>query len=82
MRYEEWDWPPRRRQYRRARFRAVAITLLPSSSGWSSPGVRKAVDIYWRITIGIIKALLAVVLSVVAISAFWLLWTIICIARS
>jgi hypothetical protein len=68
--YQEWDWPPRRHRFR-TRFDVY------QPSGWNSPGVRKAIDIYWRVTIGIIKALLAIVLSVIAMSAFWLLWVII-----
>ena len=46
-------------------------------SGWSSPGVRKAVRIYWRVTITLIKALISIPLSILAIGAFWLLWIII-----
>jgi hypothetical protein len=71
MRYEEWDWPPRRHRFR-TRFDDVY-----QPSGWNSAIAKKAVSIYWRVTIGIIKALLAIVLSVVAIGAFWLLWIIV-----
>jgi len=74
MRYEEWDWPPRRRRFL-AGFRARFDVYQPS--GWSSPIVKRAVNIYWRITIGIIKTLLAVALTIVAIGAFWLLVVII-----
>jgi len=67
---EEWDWPPtRRRRYR-------IINVYPQS-GWSSPGARKAVHIYWRVTITIIKILIAIPLSIMTIGAFWLLWIII-----
>jgi len=41
------------------------------------PAANFAVRIYWRITIGIIKTLLAMMLTAVAIGAFWLLVTII-----
>jgi hypothetical protein len=70
MRYEEWDWPPRRHRFR-ARFDVY------QPSGWNSALAKKVIDIYWRVTIGTIKALLAMVLSVVAIGAFWLLWIIV-----
>jgi hypothetical protein len=36
--------------------------------------VRKAVDIYWRTTVAIIKALLAIPLSIMLVGAIWLLW--------
>ena len=69
MKHEEWDWPPRRRLYR--------TFDVYQPVGWNSPGVKKAVHIYWRVTITIIKMLLAMALSIMAIGAFWLLWTII-----
>ena len=72
--YQEWDWPPRRHRFR-ARVRTRFDVYQPS--GWHSPLAKKAVDIYWRGTIGIIKALLAIALAIVAIGAFWLLWVII-----
>ena len=69
-REEEWDWPPtRHRRYYRT------IDVRPS--GWNSPGTKKVVRIYWRVTITLIKALLIIPLSIMAIGAFWLLWTII-----
>ena len=75
MRHEEWDWPPtRRRRYWAFRTR---FDVYQSRSGWNSPAARIAVRIYWRITIGIIKTLLAMMLTAVAIGAFWLLVTII-----
>jgi hypothetical protein len=74
-RHEEWDFPPTRRRYFRARFRTRFDVYKPT--GWHSPLVRKAVSIYWRVTIGIIKALFAVALSAVALGAFWLLWVLI-----
>jgi hypothetical protein len=68
-RQEWWDWPPtRRRRYYRADYQP---------SGWSLPVARKAVRVYWRVMVTIIKMLLAVPLSIVAIGAFWLLWIII-----
>jgi hypothetical protein len=66
----EWDWPPTRRwRYHR--------TDVYQPSGWGSPGARRAVDIYWRTTIAIIKMLLAIPLSIAAIGSFWLLWIIV-----
>jgi hypothetical protein len=51
-RAEEWDWPPtRRRRY----YRTFDVY---QPSGWNSPGVKKAIHIYWRVTITIIKMLL------------------------
>jgi hypothetical protein len=71
MRREEWDWPPtRHRRY----YRTFDVY---QPSGWNSPGVKRAVHIFWRVTITIIKMLFAILLSIVAVSAFWLLWTII-----
>jgi hypothetical protein len=70
-RAEEWDWPPtRHRRY----YRTVDIY---QPCGWNSPITKKAVSIYWRVLIASIKALLAIPLSIIAIGAFWLLWTII-----
>ena len=46
-------------------------------SGWSSPVARKAVRIYFRVTLFIIKALISIPLAIAAIGAFWLLWVII-----
>jgi hypothetical protein len=70
-RAEEWDWPPtrRRRFYRTIEYH--------QPSGWGSPVVRKAVDIYFRATLFIIKALIAIPLAIVTIGAFWLLGVII-----
>ena len=70
-RTEEWDWPPRRRR----RYYRTVDAYQPG--GWNSPGARKAVNIYWRVTITSIKVLLAIPLSIVAIGAFGLLWIII-----
>jgi hypothetical protein len=70
-RAEEWDWPPtRRRKY----YRTFDIY---QPGGWNSPGVKKAINIYWRVTITIIKALIAIPLSIMVIGGLWLLWTII-----
>ena len=71
---EEWDWPPKWHRFR-ASFRTRFDVYQPT--GWNSPLAKKAVRIYWRATIGVIKMLLAVMLSIVAISAFWLLWIIV-----
>jgi hypothetical protein len=68
----EWDWPPtRRRKY----YRTVNVVYQPS--GWNSPVTKKVVRVYWRVMITLIKALLAIPLSIMAIGAFWLLWIII-----
>jgi hypothetical protein len=69
-RAEEWDWPParRRRFYR---------TFDYQPSGWNSPGAKKAVRIYWRVTITLINMLIAIPLSILAVGAFWLLGVII-----
>jgi hypothetical protein len=75
MQYAEWDWPPTRRRF--GTYRTYRTFDVYQPSGWNSPGVRKAVHIYWRATIFIIKMLLAIPLSILAIGAFWLLWTII-----
>jgi hypothetical protein len=72
-RTEEWDWPPPPRG--RYRYRTRFDVYQPS--GWNSPGAKKAVHIYWRVMITIIKVLFAILLSIVTIGAFWLLWTII-----
>jgi hypothetical protein len=70
----EWDWPepPPTRQRRR-----YYQTIEYQPSGWSSPRVRKAVDIYWRTTVVIIKMLLAIPLTIMLIGSIWLLWVII-----
>jgi hypothetical protein len=69
---EEWDWPPTRRRWRY--YRTIDVY---QPSGWNSPGVKKAIGIYWRVTIVTIKILFSIALSIIAIGAFWLLWTII-----
>jgi hypothetical protein len=66
----EWDWPPIR-----GRYRTVDVFYQPG--GWASPVTKKAVRIYWQVTITVIKMLLAIPLSIIAAGAFWLLWTII-----
>jgi hypothetical protein len=71
MKRAEWDWPPTRgRRY----YRTVDIY---QPSGWDSPITKKAVRIYWQATITLIKMLLSIPLSIMAIGAFWLLWIII-----
>jgi hypothetical protein len=74
-RVEEWDWPPTRGRYRWPPTRSRFDVYRPS--GWNSPGAKKAGRIYWQVTITIIKMLLAIPLSIVAIGAFWLFWIII-----
>jgi hypothetical protein len=67
----EWDWPPtRRRRY----YRTIDVYR---PSGWNSPGVKKAISIYWKTTLFIVKALIAIPLAIVTIGAFWLLGVII-----
>jgi hypothetical protein len=75
MRHEwhEWDWPAERPPTHQRRKYYVEY----QPSGWSSPRVRKAVDIYWRTIIGLVKAVIAVPLALIAIGAFYLLWIII-----
>jgi hypothetical protein len=72
MRYQEWDWPPthRRRRY----YRTVDVY---QPSGWNSPGAKKAVDIYWRVTWTAIKMLIAIPLTIIAIGSVWLLAVIV-----
>jgi hypothetical protein len=82
-RTEEWDDflgvhvrvspRPRRRKFYRT------IDYHRRGSGWNSPGVRKAVDIYWKTTVVIIKMLLAIPLSILAIGAWWLFGIIVAI---
>jgi hypothetical protein len=77
-RREEWDDflgvrvrvspRPRRRFYR---------TIDYQPSGWGSPVVKKAISIYWRVTLFTIKALIAVPLSLMAIGSIWFLWIIV-----
>jgi len=70
IRAEEWDWPPRRRRY----YRTFGVY---QPSGWNSPVTTKIVRIYWRVTITVIKLLLAIPLAIMAIGAFWLFGVII-----
>jgi hypothetical protein len=80
---QEWDWPPPRgRRYYRTvdiyqpsgRFRPRLDDFV--HRGWNSPGVKKAIDVYWRVTITIIKMLIAVPLSLMAIGAIWFIWVL------
>jgi hypothetical protein len=71
MRYEEWDWPPRRRW---RHYRTIDVY---QPSGWNSPVAKKVVSVYWQVTITAIKVLLAIPLSIIAIGSVWLLWTIV-----
>jgi hypothetical protein len=67
----EWDWPPtRRRRY----YRTIDVY---QPSGWGSPIARKAVRIYWRTMVTIVKVLISIPLAILAIGAFWLLWAVI-----
>jgi hypothetical protein len=68
----EWDWPPKRR-WRRYHSRLDIY----QPSGWNSPVTKKVINVYWRVMITGIKMLIAVPLTIAAIGAFWLLWTII-----
>jgi hypothetical protein len=70
-RTEEWDWPPTRRRWRYYR------TIDYQPSGWSSPVTKKAVRIYWRVMITLVKALISVPLAMMAVGALWLLWVIV-----
>jgi hypothetical protein len=47
----EWDWPPERRSRRRYQM----IDAFPRRTGWASPTVTRAVDIYWKIVITTLK---------------------------
>jgi hypothetical protein len=71
MRYEEWDWPERPPTRQRRRYYQTIDVYQPS--GWNSPGVRKAVDIYWRTTVFVIKALIAIPLTIMLIGSIWFL---------
>ena len=85
---QEWDWPPTRGRSvalttlkrnlrspdRGSRYRTIDVY---QPTGWNSPGVKMAIHIYWLTTITIIKMLLAIPLTIMAIGAFWLIWTII-----
>jgi hypothetical protein len=75
MRREEWDWPPTR-----GRYRIYSRFDVYQPSGWNSPGVKKAVHIYWRVMVAIFKVMFAIPLTIMAIGAFWLLWTIVTVA--
>jgi hypothetical protein len=70
----EWDWPPRKR---RGYFRPYRNFDVYQPSGWNSPGVKKAINIYWRVTITAIKMVIAVPLTIVLIGSIWFLWILI-----
>jgi hypothetical protein len=70
----EWDFPERRPTRRLQRYYR---TVEYQPSGWSSPRVRKAVDIYWRTTVFVIKALIAVPLTIMLIGSIWFLAVIV-----
>ena len=77
--YHEWDWPPiRRRRYRWPPTRSRFDVYQPS--GWNSLGAKKAVRIYWRVTVVIIKVMVAIPIAIMTIGAFWMLWNIIALA--
>jgi hypothetical protein len=46
-------------------------------SGWNSPGVKKAIDVYCGVMIASIKVLLTIALTIMAFGASWLFWTLI-----
>jgi hypothetical protein len=75
-RREEWDdfLGVRVRVSRRPRSRRF---YQRPPSGWNSPGVRKAVRIYFRTTLFIVKMLVSIPLSILAVGAFWMLGVII-----
>jgi hypothetical protein len=52
-------------------------TIEHQPRGWNSPGVRRAVDIYFRVTIFVIKMLISIPLAMLAVGAFWLLWVLV-----
>jgi hypothetical protein len=70
-RAEEWDWPPTRR------WRYYRTIEYQPPSGWSSPGVRKAVRIYLQVTFTLIKMLVAIPLSLMLIGSIWFLWILV-----
>jgi hypothetical protein len=71
MRREFWDWPPERR------WRHYRTIDYHQPSGWNSPGVKKAISVYFRVTLFIVKALVSIPLAIMAIGSFWLLAVIV-----
>jgi hypothetical protein len=69
----EWDWPERPPTHQRRRYYR---TVEYQPSGWSSPITTKIVDIYWRATLFIIKAMLSIALSIMLVGSIWLLWVL------
>jgi uncharacterized membrane protein YczE len=61
MKEEEWDWPPRRR----------FAELAPRRSGWSSPKVKKAVDIYFGSVVFLIKLAIALACGTLLFVCLW-----------
>jgi hypothetical protein len=59
---------PRQRFYRTFDYRPT---------GWGSPGVKKIIRVYFRVTLFIVKMLISIPLAIVAIGAFWLFGVII-----
>jgi hypothetical protein len=45
--------------------------------GWNSPGVKMAIRIYWAVTITVVKMVIAVPLTAMAIAAAWMIWTLV-----
>jgi hypothetical protein len=72
----EWDWPPtqRRKYYRSPKYYRTIDMYQPS--GWHSPGVTKAVDIYWRTIVTLVKMAIAVPLTIMLLGSLWLLWVL------
>jgi hypothetical protein len=69
----EWDWPPTRRR----RFYRTIDVYQPPQRGWSSPIARKAVRVYWRTMVTIVKLLISIPLAIVAVGSIWLLAVIV-----
>jgi hypothetical protein len=75
----EWDdfLGVRVRVSRRPRHRRYYRTIDYQPSGWSSPVARKAVRIYWRVTIFIIKMLISIPLALMVIGSIWFIWILV-----
>ena len=62
MRQEEWDWPPPRKRY---------ADVTPRKMGWSSPKVKKAVDIYFGSVVFLIKVAFALACGTLLFVCLW-----------
>jgi hypothetical protein len=67
---------PRRRKYYDI-YQPGSWDPVDQPNGWNSPITKRVADIYWRITIAIIKVLLIGYLTIVAFAAAWLFCTVI-----